>query len=194
MFRSFKASLVSVLTIGSLCALTALPASSQAGSSPLPASSKTEPFDPEKPASVDNKAPYRLIRPADTKALLDRLRAMPLGDKPFNAEDVITASKPFPVSVVTGVTLEAYATNMFETHDTEDHIFIQLEGSQEVLVGGKLINPKEVREGHWLAKKAKGYDRVTLEEGDMLFIPRFVPHGGVSKGPNSMMVVTFGEN
>ncbi|MFD7599730.1 cupin domain-containing protein [Streptomyces mirabilis] len=194
MLRSLKASLVSALAIGSLCALSALPASSQAGASPLAASSRSEKFDPEKPASVNNKAPYQLIRPGDTKAVLDRLRSIPLGDKAFNSEEVIKASVPFPVSVKTGVTLKPFATNMFETHDAADHIYIQLEGSQVVLIGGKLVNPKEVSKGHWVSEKAKGYHRVTLRQGDMLFIPRFVPHGGVSKAPNSMMVVTFGDH
>lgn len=192
MSRSLKVFLA-VLAIGSLCALTALLVSSQVASSQV-ASSQAGTFDPAKPASVDNNAPYQLIRAADTKALLDRMRAIPRGAKAFNAEKVFTASTPFPVEVTTGVTVEAFATNSFETHDAADHIYIQLEGSQDVLIGGKLVDPVEERKGFWLAKTAEGYDRVTLNEGDMLFIPRFVPHGGVSSGPNSMMVVTFGEH
>jgi len=65
-----------------------------------------------------------------------------------------------------------------EIHDASDDYHIILEGSATYIIGGKLVEPKELknRPGEWRSAKVEGGERVRVKKGDVLFVPRGVVH------------------
>ena len=51
-----------------------------------------------------------------------------------------------------------------------------VQGSATVVTGGQMVKPREVAPGAVRAKSVRGGKRHDLSEGDVLAIPRGVPH------------------
>lgn len=65
-----------------------------------------------------------------------------------------------------------------EVHDASDDYHIILEGSATYIIGGKLVEPKELknRPGEWRSMKVEGGERITVNKGDVMFVPRGLVH------------------
>jgi mannose-6-phosphate isomerase-like protein (cupin superfamily) len=68
------------------------------------------------------------------------------------------------------------STNAAEVHEGTDDVFIILEGSAILLIGGKLDSPTLAQPGEWRGKSITGGKEVKLAKGDIAFIPRGTPH------------------
>jgi mannose-6-phosphate isomerase-like protein (cupin superfamily) len=64
----------------------------------------------------------------------------------------------------------------FEFHETRDHIFLILEGATKFDLGGAPKNPRITRPGEWLALTSDGATTIEVKKGDMLIVPRGIPH------------------
>jgi mannose-6-phosphate isomerase-like protein (cupin superfamily) len=69
-----------------------------------------------------------------------------------------------------------------EVHDASDDYHVILEGETTYIIGGKLVEPKEIRPGEWRSAKVEGGERVTVKKGDTLFVPRGTVHQRDSTG------------
>ncbi len=71
-----------------------------------------------------------------------------------------------------------------EVHDASDDYHIILEGETTYIIGGKLVEPKELknRPGEWRSMKVEGGERITVKKGDVLFVPRGMVHQRDSTG------------
>lgn len=67
-------------------------------------------------------------------------------------------------------------TSQAEVHDGADDIFIILEGSATLTLGGALDSPKQVQPGEWRAAAITGGREFTLVKGDVVVVPRGTPH------------------
>jgi mannose-6-phosphate isomerase-like protein (cupin superfamily) len=63
-----------------------------------------------------------------------------------------------------------------EVHDASDDYHVILEGSATYIIGGKLVEPREIRAGEWRSAKIEGGERITVKKGDTLFVPRGTVH------------------
>lgn len=65
-----------------------------------------------------------------------------------------------------------------EVHDNSDDYHVILEGETTYIIGGKLVNPKELknRPGEWRSEKVEGGERINVKKGDVLFVPRGTVH------------------
>lgn len=70
----------------------------------------------------------------------------------------------------------AFADAEFEWHECRDHIFYVYEGWTMPEIGGTPVNPRKTRPGEWLAPSSDGATKVTINQGDLLLIPRGTPH------------------
>jgi len=57
-----------------------------------------------------------------------------------------------------------------------DHVFYILEGSTMIEIGGTPGGAHKTRPGEWLAPTCEGAEKVTLNRGDFIVIPRGTPH------------------
>jgi len=63
-----------------------------------------------------------------------------------------------------------------EVHDGSDDIYFVLKGTATLTLGGSLDSPKEVSPGEWRSKTATGGQRVVINKGDLIVVPRGTPH------------------
>jgi mannose-6-phosphate isomerase-like protein (cupin superfamily) len=68
------------------------------------------------------------------------------------------------------------STNQAEVHDGADDIFIVMEGTATLTLGGKLDSPSQVQPGEWRASSITGGTEFRLNKGDVAIVPRGTPH------------------
>ncbi|MEO6803394.1 MAG: hypothetical protein ABI197_09155, partial [Granulicella sp.] len=103
-----------------------------------------------------------------TKTLID-VAAMPLGLQMGSEEKT-----PFPE---------------FEFHAHRDHLFLILEGSTRIEVGGKPEGTHSEAAGQWHAPRSEGATSIALTKGEMLVVPRMTPHRRATEGKVVFLIV-----
>jgi len=73
-------------------------------------------------------------------------------------------------------TEKAHSAREFEWHEERDHILQVIDGTTVYELGGTPRDAHSQRSGEWLAPASDGAAIVTLKKGDMLIIPRGMPH------------------
>ena len=76
-----------------------------------------------------------------------------------------------------------------ELHDASDDIYYVLEGTATLMLGGTLDSPKEVSPGEWRAKTATGSQKVVIQKGDLIVVPRGTPHQRTVSGKGFSMIL-----
>jgi mannose-6-phosphate isomerase-like protein (cupin superfamily) len=81
------------------------------------------------------------------------------------------------------------ADNQAEVHDATDDIFIIMEGTTTLILGGQLDAPKETQPGEWRAAGITGGKEFKVSKGDVIMVPRGTPHRRVTTGPDVTLMV-----
>lgn len=63
-----------------------------------------------------------------------------------------------------------------EVHDADNDVFYILDGEATFVVGGKVIDPKVESPGETRGTRIEGGQSLRLAKGDVIVIPRGVPH------------------
>lgn len=81
-----------------------------------------------------------------------------------------------------------------EMHESADDVFHVLEGSAAVTLGGTLIAPHEISPGEWRGTGITGGSEQDVHAGDLILIPRGVPHMRHTTGRTAalLLVKVFG--
>jgi mannose-6-phosphate isomerase-like protein (cupin superfamily) len=82
------------------------------------------------------------------------------------------------------------AQEEFEWHETRDHVFQILEGSTFFEMGGTPVNAHSTKPGEWNAPESKDAKKLTLNKGDMLVIPRGLPHRRTTKDRVTLLLIS----
>ena len=82
------------------------------------------------------------------------------------------------------------AQKEFEWHEGRDHVFQILDGSTAIEVGGTAKNAHSSKPGEWNAPESENAVKVELNKGDMLIIPRGVPHRRTTTGSVTLMLIS----
>jgi len=82
------------------------------------------------------------------------------------------------------------AQQEFEWHEGRDHVFQIIEGSSVIEVGGTPKGAHSSKPGEWNAPESENAVRLTLNKGDMLIIPRGVPHRRTTTGAVTLMLIS----
>jgi len=85
--------------------------------------------------------------------------------------------------------------DLVELHDGSDDYYYVLDGTATLMLGGKLDDPKEISPGEWRSKTATGGQKVIINKGDLIFVPRGTPHQRTvtGKGFSMILVKIFAE-
>lgn len=78
-----------------------------------------------------------------------------------------------------------------EVHDVDTDIFYVFEGSATLVSGGEMVEPRTVGPNEHRASSTRGGEARTVGKGDIIVIPRSVPHwfNEVSEAPFVYLVV-----
>lgn len=78
-----------------------------------------------------------------------------------------------------------------EVHDVDTDIFYVFEGIATLVTGGEMVEPRTVGPGEVRAGSTRGGESKTVAKGDVIVIPRGVPHwfNAVSEAPFVYLVV-----
>ncbi len=77
-----------------------------------------------------------------------------------------------------------------EVHDASDDVFYALEGSAQLILGGKLDNPREATPGEWKSDKIIGGKTFIIKKGDLIVVPRGTPHQRIAvKGKEFSLIL-----
>lgn len=111
--------------------------------------------------------PYLVLKAQSLAELLARLR-------PQGREDLV--GKSSGTETLMYVQRERDKLNEAETHAATDDYHFVLDGSASYTLGGRLEDPREVRPGESRAPSIAGGIAVDVEKGDLVFVPRGIPH------------------
>lgn len=85
---------------------------------------------------------------------------------------------------------ETRPTAEAEVHDASDDVFYALEGSAQLILGGKLENPREATPGEWKSAKIIGGETFIIKKGDLIVVPRGTPHQRIAvKGKEFSLIL-----
>ena len=77
-----------------------------------------------------------------------------------------------------------------EVHDASDDVFYAIEGSAQLILGGKLENPREATPGEWKSAKIIGGQTFIIKKGDLIVVPRGTPHQRIAvKGKEFSLIL-----
>lgn len=78
-----------------------------------------------------------------------------------------------------------------EVHDIDTDIFYVFDGTATLVSGGELVEPRTVAPNEHRASSTRGGEARTVTKGDIIVIPRTVPHwfNEVSEAPFVYLVV-----
>ncbi len=78
-----------------------------------------------------------------------------------------------------------------EVHDVDTDIFYVFEGTATLVSGGEMVEPRTVGANEHRASSTRGGETRTVTKGDIIVIPRGVPHwfNEVSQAPFTYLVV-----
>jgi lysophospholipase L1-like esterase/mannose-6-phosphate isomerase-like protein (cupin superfamily) len=76
-----------------------------------------------------------------------------------------------------------------EIHDASDDVYYVLEGSATLTLGGTLDAPKEIEPGEWRGPQITAGQKVVINKGDLIIVPRGTPHHRSTTGQNFTMIL-----
>lgn len=84
---------------------------------------------------------------------------------------------------------EKRENDLMEVHDGSDDIYYVLDGRATLLLGGSLTDANEISPGEWRAKTSSGGQKVTINKGDLIVVPRGTPHQRTATGKTFSMIL-----
>ncbi|HSE31855.1 MAG TPA: GDSL-type esterase/lipase family protein [Pyrinomonadaceae bacterium] len=76
-----------------------------------------------------------------------------------------------------------------EVHDASDDVYYVLDGSATLTLGGTLEGAKEIEPGEWRGPQITGGQKVAINKGDLIVVPRGTPHQRSTTGQNFTMIL-----
>ncbi|HEX7294166.1 MAG TPA: cupin domain-containing protein, partial [Pyrinomonadaceae bacterium] len=75
-----------------------------------------------------------------------------------------------------------------ELHDASDDVYYVLDGAATLTLGGTLDGAKEVEPGEWRGQISGG-QKIVVNKGDLIIVPRGTPHQRSTTGQNFTMIL-----
>lgn len=101
--------------------------------------------------------------------------------------NLLVTEKNFTVMLIIE---KAASAKEFEWHEGRDHFLQVLDGVTVYEVGGTPKDGRNVKPGEWLAAASDGATALTLKAGDMLVIPRGIPHKRSTTGSVKLLLTS----
>lgn len=118
-------------------------------------------------------------------ALIDKAKADRKGEAPMVAEPILLLP-PYRAQLEYRPAIAPAAS-----HDKDAELFVVLQGSGNIVTGGKLVDEKRVNANNSSGSSIAGGNSQAVGVGDMLIVPANVPHQVIPGGGAPIVVMTM---
>jgi mannose-6-phosphate isomerase-like protein (cupin superfamily) len=121
----------------------------------------------------------------DIMGLIDKAKADRKGDAPLVAEPILLLA-PYKAQLE-----YRPGTSPAALHEKDAELFVVLQGTGNIVTGGKLVDEKRVNANNLSGPSiANGHSQAVVK-GDMLIVPANVPHQVIPTGGAPIVVMTM---
>lgn len=118
-------------------------------------------------------------------ALIDKAKADRKGDAPMVAEPILLLA-PYRAQLEYRPAIAPAAS-----HDKDAELFVVLQGSGNIVTGGKLVDEKRVNAANSSGSSIAGGSSQAVAVGDMLIVPANTPHQVIPGSAGPIVVMTM---
>lgn len=118
-------------------------------------------------------------------ALIDKAKADRKGDAPMVAEPILLLA-PYRAQLEYRPAIAPAAS-----HDKDAELFVVLQGSGNIVTGGKLVDEKRVNAANSSGSSIAGGSSQAVAAGDMLIVPANTPHQVIPGAAGPIVVMTM---
>jgi mannose-6-phosphate isomerase-like protein (cupin superfamily) len=118
-------------------------------------------------------------------ALIDKAKADRKGDAPLVSEPILSLS-PYRAQL-------EYRPGMAPAalHEKDAELMIVLEGTGNIVTGGKLVDEKRTNANNLSGSSISGGNSQTVVKGDMLIVPASTPHQVIPASGQPIVLMTM---
>ena len=116
--------------------------------------------------------------------LVDKAKADRKGDAPLVAEPILSLA-PYRAQLE-----YRPGTSPAAVHEKDAELMVVLEGTGNIVTGGKLVDEKRTNEANLSGSSIEGGNSRHISKGDFIFVPENTPHG-FSSIDGTLIVMTF---
>ena len=136
-------------------------------------------------ASAQQPATTQFMSDKDVMALVDKAKTDRKGDAPLVAEPILLLA-PYKAQLEYRP-LKAPAA----LHEKDAELFVVLQGTGDIITGGKLVNEKRVNAANLTGTDIADGQTHHVVKGDVLIVPNNTPHQVVPTGGAPIVVMTM---
>jgi mannose-6-phosphate isomerase-like protein (cupin superfamily) len=136
-------------------------------------------------AQMAGPPPRTFMSDKDIMALIEKAKADRKGDAPVVAEPILLLG-PYKAQ------LEYRPGNApAALHEKDAELFVVLQGTGDIVTGGKLVGEKRVNAHNLSGPSIAGGETHSVAKGDMLIVPANTPHQVIPTGGAPVVVMTM---
>lgn len=117
--------------------------------------------------------------------LIEKAKADRKGDAPMVPEPILLMA-PYRAQLE-----YRPATAPAASHDKDAELFVVLQGSGNIVTGGKLVDEKRVNAANWSGSSIAGGNSQAVSVGDMLIVPANTPHQVIPGAGGPIVLMTM---
>ena len=136
-------------------------------------------------ASAQQPTTTQFMSDKDVMALVDKAKADRKGDAPLVAEPILLLA-PYKAQLEYRP-LKAPAA----VHEKDAELFVVLQGTGDIITGGKLVNEKRVNAANLTGTDIADGQTHHVVKGDVLIVPNNTPHQVIPGGGAPIVVMTM---
>jgi mannose-6-phosphate isomerase-like protein (cupin superfamily) len=121
----------------------------------------------------------------DIMGLIDKAKADRKGDAPIVAEPILLLA-PYKAQLE-----YRPGTGPAALHEKDAELFVVLQGTGNIVTGGKIVDEKRVNSANLSGPSIEGGHSQAVVKGDMLIVPNNTPHQVIPTGGAPIVVMTM---
>ena len=136
-------------------------------------------------ALAQQAAPNMFMNNKEIMGLIDKAKADRKGDAPLVAEPILTLA-PYRAQLE-----YRPATSPAAVHEKDAELMVVLEGTGNIVTGGKLVDEKRNNANNLGGSSITGGKSQAVVKGDMLIVPANTPHQVIPTGGAPIVLMTM---
>ena len=136
-------------------------------------------------SALAQQATTQFLSDKDIMGLIEKAKADRKGDAPTVAEPILLLA-PYKAQLE-----YRPGTGPAAVHEKDAELFVVLQGTGNIVSGGKLVDEKRVNSANLSGPSIEGGHSQAVVKGDMLIVPNNTPHQVIPTGGAPIVVMTM---